>query len=111
MDVNINENPNLYDSFTNKRISIGSVILVTDVANVFKRNSRAYKVIEEDTVVWLAEALGFTLIRNNEGDSGNAEVVDGEDAGVGAGTVEVGEVKAGGKSTAKRRSSGTVKGK
>jgi len=75
------------------------------------------RLLKEETIVWLAKQAGLKICGDNcdctvdGGVSKPAPVVEREDVGVGGGEGSVGEVKAGGKSAAKRRSSGTTKGK
>lgn len=112
MECFVNENPNLYDAMTGERIALGEVVLSTDIPFARRvQRSQATKVIGRDTIVWLAEAAGLRVVDGDARDSGDAEVVDAADVGVGDGEASVGEVKAGGKSGAKRRSNGPVKGK
>jgi hypothetical protein len=104
---------NAADAITGERIFPGERVFDTEVPN----RKTAYlmmfrtRVLKEETIVSLAEAAGYTVIKRDAGDSGNAEVVDGEDVSVGGGEVEVGEAPVGGKPAAKRRSSGASKGK
>lgn len=99
------------DAITGERCTPGEKVFDTGVKNrstTYLRNHRT-RVVKEATIVWLAEQAGYTITKRDAGDSGNAEVVDGEDASVGGGEAPVGKAKAGGKPTAKRRTAGTTK--
>lgn len=110
MSVFINENPNLYDALTGERISLGVEVLSTDIpASKRIRTSQATKVIGRDTIVWLAEQAGLRIVNGDARDSGNAEVVDAANVGVGDGEASIGEVEVGGGKSSKRRSSGSTK--
>lgn len=110
MSVFVNENPNLYDALTGERISLGVEVLSTDIpASKRVRTSQATKVIGRDTIVWLAEQAGLRIVDGDAGNSGNSEVVDAADVGVGDGEASVGEASAGGNKSSKRRSSRTTK--
>ena len=104
---------NLGDAITGARILPGERVFDTGYAH---KNSPwagrgKTRVIKEDTIVWLAEQAGYTVTKRNAGDSGNAKVVDTTDVESGDGEVEVGEVEAGGSTTAKRSASRKAKGK
>ena len=103
---------NTADALTGERIFPGETVYDTELPN--KRhpyaNSSRTLILKEDTVVWLAEQAGL-VIKRDAGDSGNAEVVDGADVGVGSGEVEVGEDPVGGSESVKQRSAGKTKGK
>lgn len=109
----IDANSNLGDAVTGERIFPGERVFDTGLRN--SRNpllSRGKtRVVKEETIVWLAEAAGYTLVKRDAGDSGDAKVVDGADASVGGGEDSVGEAEVGRKPAAKRRSSGASKGK
>lgn len=103
---------NCADALTGERVFPGEEVFDTGLPN--KRhpyqNAGRTLFLKEATIVWLAEEAGL-IVKRDGGDSGNAEVVDGEDVGVGVGEVEAGEVEVGGSKTVKRRSNGAVKGK
>jgi hypothetical protein len=96
------------DFITGDRIALGDKIVVTPYKNrkVPMGNSRM-KLVKEETIVWLAEQAGYTLVKR---DAGDAKGVDAGDAESGDGAVKAGKAKAGGKQTVKRRASGPVKG-
>jgi hypothetical protein len=94
---------NYADALSGERIFPGEDVVDTGFVNKefpYQSNGKT-KLVKEDTIVRLAEAAGYALVKRDAGDSGNAEVVDGEDASVGGGEGPVGAVKAGGKSVAK----------
>jgi len=104
---------NAADSLTGERIMPGTRVFDTGFRNKrspYLGNSRT-RLLKEDTIVWLAEQAGYTLTKRDAGDSGDAKVVDESDVSVGGGEAPAGEVKAGGSKPAKRRSTGTAKGK
>jgi hypothetical protein len=104
---------NAGDAITGERIFPGETVLDTGIRNhatPFMRMSRN-RVVKEETIVWLAEQAGYTLVKRDAGNSGNAKSVDAGDVESGVGEVEAGEAKAGGSKPAKRRSSGATKGK
>lgn len=104
---------NAGDAITGERIFPGETVFDTGVRNrpsSFMPRSRT-RMVKEETIVWLAEQAGYTLVKRDAGDSGDAEVVDGADASVGDGEVEAGKVKTRRKSTAKRRADGPVEDK
>ena len=109
----INIRGNGADAVTGERCVPGERVFDTGVRNLpgsYMANHRT-RVLKEATIVWLAEQAGYDVVKRDAGDSGNAKVVDGEDASVGGGTVEAGKAKAGGSKPAKRSSGGTTKGK
>lgn len=103
---------NMADCVTGERVFPGDIVFDTTYPNAtapFMLNGRS-RVIKEETIVWLAEQAGYTLTKRDAGDSGNAKVVDGEDAGVGGGEVAVGKPKAGGRKKPAGSADGTVEG-
>jgi hypothetical protein len=100
------------DALTGERIFPGESVLDTGLPHV--SNPYMFDTItcflKEATLVWLAEQAGYSLVKRDEGDSGDAESVDGEDVGVRGGETPTGKDKARGKSAAKRRSNGPVEG-
>lgn len=101
------------DAITGERVPPGERVFDTGFRNrpgPYMMNARN-RVIKEATIVWLAEQAGYTVTKRDARDSGNAEVVDGADVSVGGGEAKAGKPKAGGKPPAKRRSTGTTKGK
>jgi len=101
------------DAITGERCAPGERVFDTGIRNrvaPYMSNHRT-RVVKEATIVWLAEQAGYTITKRDAGDSGNAKSVDGADASVGGGEVEVGAPKAGGSKPTKRRASGTTKGK
>jgi len=104
---------NAADAVTGERIFPKERVLDTGIKNrraPYGNNTRT-RLVKEDTIVWLAEQAGYTLTKRDAGNSGDTKVVDGEDASVGGGEAEAGEVKAGGSKPAKRRSGGASKSK
>jgi hypothetical protein len=100
------------DAITGERFSPGEEVIDTGIPNkesLFMRRSKT-RLIKEATIVWLAEEAGFTITKRNGGDSGNAAVVDREDAGLGGGAPEAGEAKAGGGKPSGKRPSGDDEG-
>lgn len=99
------------DFITGDRIALGDKVVVTPYKNrkVPMGNSRM-KLVKEETIVWLAEQAGYTLVKRDAGNSGDAKGVDAGDAESGDGAVKAGKAKAGGKQAVKRRASGPVKG-
>ena len=109
----IEQRGNAADSLTNERIFPGERVFDTGLPNrraPYLGHSRT-RLLKEATIVWLAEQAGYDVVKRDAGDSGNAEVVDGEDVGVGNGEAEAGKAKAGGSKPVKRRSSGASKSK
>jgi hypothetical protein len=104
---------NAADGLTGERVFPGERVFDTGFRNRRKPYQGASKTIllKEETIVWLAEQAGFDVVKRDAGDSGDAKVVDGEDAGVGGGEAPVGKPKAGGSKPAKRRANGASKGK
>jgi len=101
------------DAITGERLSFTEPVLDTGVANKKQPcmgNSRT-RLIKESTIVWLAEAAGYTLTKRDAGDSGDAKGVDGEDASVGGGADPVGKAETGGGETPKRRAGRPPKSK
>ena len=101
------------DAITGERLSFTEPVLDTGVANKKQPcmgNSRT-RLIKESTIVWLAEAAGYTLTKRDAGDSGDAKGVDGEDASVGGGAGPVGEAETGGGEAPKRRAGRPPKSK
>lgn len=103
----------IYDMITNEPAAKGDMILDTEIKSgayrPIKNNRTMF--IKESTIVWLAEKAGYTLVKRDAGDSGDAASVDTTNAGVGDGEVEVGEVEVGGGTKPARRSSRTTKSK
>jgi len=101
---------NACDCVTGERVFPGEEVFDTGCINrkMMYRGGRT-RFIKEATIVWLAEQAGYSVTKRNAGNSGNAEVVDGEDASVGGGAVEAGKPKAGRKPSAKRSSDGATK--
>lgn len=104
---------NAADSLTGERITPGERVFDTGIRNKrtpYLGHSKT-RLLKEATIVWLAEQAGYTVTKRDAGDSGNAKSVDTADVESGDGEAEAGEVKAGGSKPAKRRASGTAKGK
>jgi hypothetical protein len=104
---------NAGDAITGERIFPGDTVFDTGIRNrpsPFMRNGRN-RMLKEATIVWLAEQAGYDVVKRNAGNSGNAKVVDGEDASIGGGEDPVGEAPTGGKPAAKRRAAGSTKSK
>ena len=101
------------DCVTGERLTFDEPVLDTGILNRKQpvMNASRNRLVKESTIVWLAEAAGYTLTKRDAGNSGDTKVVDGEDASVGGGEAEAGEVKAGGSKPAKRRSGGASKSK
>ena len=98
---------NAGDAITGERIFPGTRVLNTGypVTFPFELRETSTRFIKEDTIVWLAEQAGFRICdgdacKCNDGDSGDAEVVDGEDAVIGGGAAKVGKPKARGRKAA-----------
>jgi hypothetical protein len=94
---------NLADIITGERVFPGDVVFDTGVRNVtppFALNGRT-KVLKESTIVWLAEAAGYTVTRSDAGNSSNTENVDEPDAIVGGGETPTRTSKAGGRKPVK----------
>ena len=94
---------NLADIITGERVFPGDTVFDTGAQNVtppFALNGRT-KVLKESTIVWLAEAAGYTVTRSDAGDSRNTESVDEPDAIVGGGETPTRTVKAGGRKSSK----------
>jgi hypothetical protein len=91
------------DAITGERIFPGESVLDTNIANVQTpyMGDMLTRFVKESTIVWLAESAGYTLVRSDEGDSSNAEVVVGEDVGVGGGETPVGDSPVRGRKAAK----------
>ena len=109
----INMRGNGADAVTGERISPNERVFDTGFRNrhvPYLSNSRT-RVVKEETIVWLLEAAGYDVVKRDAGDSFDAEVVDGEDVGVGGGEASVGEASVGGSAAPKRRSNGASKGK
>ena len=104
---------NAGDAVTGERILPGETVFDTGIRN----RSSSYmgrtktRLIKEATIVWLAEQAGYDVVKRDAGDSGSAEGVDATDVGLGDGEDSVGEASSGGSKPAKRRSTGTTKGK
>jgi len=100
------------DCVTGERLTFDEPVLDTGILNRKQpvMNASRNRLVKESTIVWLAEAAGYTLTKRDAGDSGDAKVVDGADASVGGGEDPVGEVEVGGSKPAKRRSAGKTKG-
>lgn len=108
----IESNGNLGDALTGERVFPGERVFDTGFANrktpwLTRGKTR---VLKEDTLVKVLEDAGY-VVKRDAGNSGNAEVVDGEDASVGGGEASAGEVEVGGVAAPKRRSGGSSKGK
>ena len=107
-------NDNRADAVTGARIVPHDIVFDTgfnnNVNTPFANNGRT-KVLKESTIVWLAEAAGYVVTKRDAGNSISAEVVDGQDVGVGNGKTEAGEAEVGGSTTASGRSNGSTKGK
>jgi len=104
---------NAADSLTGERIVPGERVFDTGIRNrrtPYLGHSKT-RLLKEDTIVWLAEQAGYAVVKRDAGDSGNAEVVDGENVSVGGGEAEVGAPKTGGSKPVKRRTSGASKSK
>lgn len=103
----------IYDMLTNEPAVKGDMILDTEIKSgayrPIKNNRTMF--IKESTIVWLAEKAGYTLVKRDAGDSGNAKGVDAGDVESGDGEVEVGEAEAGGGAKPAGRSSRTTKNK
>jgi hypothetical protein len=109
----IRSGDNRADAITGDRIFPHDIVFNTGCYNInapHSSNGRT-RVVKESTIVWLAEQAGYVVTKRDAGNSDDAEVVDGQDVGVGDGEVEVGEVEAGGSTTVSRRSNRTTKGK
>lgn len=107
------ESGRVYDMITGERVEPGERIMDTEIKTINYnpvRNNRTM-FIKESTIVWLAEKAGYTLVKRDAGDSGDAASVDTTNVGVGDGEVEVGEVEVGGGTKPARRSSRTTKSK
>lgn len=104
-------NANFADALSGERIFPGERVIDTGFPNIVHPYSLDGKTlfVKESTIVELAEAAGL-IVKRDVGDSGDAEVVDGEDVGVGVGEASVGEVKVGGSGSSKRRSGGKTEG-
>lgn len=99
------------DAITGERINRGDLVIETKYRNrASSLGSSRMRLVKEETIVWLAEEAGFSLVKRDGGDSVHAASVDGEDVSVGGGEAEVGAPSVGGKSTVKRRSAGKSKG-
>lgn len=107
------------DAVTGERCAPGERVFDTGMRNrimPYMSNHRT-RVVKEATIVWLAEQAGLKICggkcdcKSDERVSEPAPLVEREDAGVGGGEVEAGEVEAGGGKPAKRRASGASKGK
>ncbi len=101
------------DALTGDRVGPGERVFDTGIMNRRKpyMGNTKTRILKESTIVWLAEQAGLVVVKRDAGDSGDAEVVDESNVGVGGGEVEAGEVEAGGRKPVKRRSSGATKGK
>jgi hypothetical protein len=100
------------DAITGERLGFDEPVIDTGIRNKpspCMRNSRN-RLVKESTIVWLAEAAGYTLIKRDAGDSGDAKSVDAGDVESGNGEAEVGKAKAGGRKASKRRSDGPIEG-
>lgn len=115
----INIRGNGADAITGERCSPGERVFDTGVKNrssTYLRNHRT-RVVKEETIVWLAKEAGLKICGDNcdcksdERVSKPAPRVESEDAESGGGEAPVRKVKAGGSTTAKRRSSGASKSK
>lgn len=108
----ITSNSDVGDAITGEPIFKGERILDTGIVNIrtFEMNESINRIVKEETIVWLAEQAGYTLTKRDAGDSGDTEVVDESNAGVGGGESPTGEAPVRGSKAAKRRSSGTTKG-
>ena len=107
------ESGRVYDMITGERVEPGERIMDTGIKTINYnpvRNNRTM-FIKESTIVWLAEKAGYTLVKRDAGDSGNAKGVDAGDVESGDGEVEVGEAEAGGGTKPTGRSSRTTKNK
>lgn len=109
------ENKSSYnmDVVTGERIDHGELMVDTGLRNKHTTSmarSRT-RLVKESTIVWLAEQAGYSVVKRDAGNSGNAEGVDGEDVGVGEGEAPVGESEVGGVEAPKRSSSRKTKGK
>ena len=94
---------NRADAVTGERLFPHDVVFDTGYNNVtapHSLNGRT-RVIKESTIVWLAEAAGYDVVKRDAGDFGNAESVDESDVSGGGGAPSVGKAKAGGKSASK----------
>ena len=87
------------DAVTGDRLFPGDTVLITEFPNMLTPYmiDNPTRVIKEETIVWLAEQAGYDVVKRDAGDSGNAEVVDGEDASVGGRTSKAGKAKARGR--------------
>ena len=99
------------DAITGERLYDGSRVFDTGVKNKrvpfdYSRN----KVVKEETIVWLAEQAGFTIVRGDEGDSGDSTVVDSGDVEFGDGEDSSGASSSGGRKASNRRAGGKAKG-
>lgn len=108
------------DCVTGERMNKNDSVLDTGYSvkdSIWLRKTRT-RFIKEATLVELVEKAGWKICECGESKSDNASVgvssvaprVVDEDAGVGDGEVEVGEVEAGGRKPAKRRSARASKG-
>lgn len=103
----------VYDMITGERVVQGDLVLDTGIrtANYTPPRNTRTMFIKESTIVWLAEKAGYTLVKRDAGDSGNAKSVDTGNVESGDGEVKVGEAEAGGGTKPARRSSRTTKNK
>ena len=100
----------IYDILTGERVQLGENIIATGILTRTYEPERARRsqrelYIKEDTLVWLAEKAGLRICNGdackcNDGDSGDAAVVDGTDASVGGGEVKAGKAKTRGRKSA-----------
>ena len=94
---------NRADSVTGERIYPYDVVFDTGFNNVSAAHSLngRTRVVKESTIVWLAEAAGYDVVKRDAAGSGDTESVDGSNVSGGGGAPEVGKAKAGGKSASK----------
>ena len=94
---------NRADAVTGERVFPHDVVFDTGNKNIsgpYDANGRT-RIVKESTIVWLAEAAGYDVVKRDSGDSANAEVVDGANVSGGGGAPEVGKTKGGGKPVVK----------
>ena len=94
---------NRADAVTGDRIYPHDVVFDTGYSNFAAPHglNGRNRVVKESTIVWLAEAAGFDVVKRDAGVVADAASVDGSDVGGGGGEASVGASSRGGKSASK----------